>query len=122
VARLRRIIADDLMERWPELSNVLNPGAVELLTTRSQEFIDAVERHPSYREYREQMDAASGVPDPQKRRVKFERFVATAEDVILRENLQRMGDEARMAQYQALVAAESSTLGVASKGPVTATE
>jgi hypothetical protein len=43
--------------------------------------------------------------------VKFERFVATAEDVILRENLRRLGDAALMAQYGAIVAAEGAGLG-----------
>jgi hypothetical protein len=89
---------------------VLNPGAIELLTTRSQEFITAIEQHPRYEEYRAQVDEAERVPDPQKRRVKFERFVNTAEDVILRENLRRLGDAERLAAYQALVAAEATSL------------
>lgn len=108
--RLRDTIADDLKERWPELSNVLNPGAVELLTTRKDEFIKAVEEHPSYEEYRMQADLAARSPEPQKRRAKFERFVRTSQDVILRENLKRMGDEKRLAQYEAIVAAEAGLL------------
>jgi hypothetical protein len=109
-ARLRDIIADDLEQRWPELANVLNPGAIELLTTRGQTFVQAVEEHPSYRQYREQMEIASRRPDPEKRRVKYERFLRTAEDVILRENLRRLGDQKRLDQYKAIVAAESTSL------------
>jgi hypothetical protein len=109
-ARLREKIADDLKERWPELANVLNPIAIELLTTHDQEFVKAIEEHPHYEEYREQMDLATRQPDPQKRRAKFERFVRTAQDVILRENLTRLKDEKRLAQYQAIVAAEASFL------------
>src|SRR4029079_6271275 len=82
-ARLRDTIADDLKERWPELANVLNPGAIELVTTHSKEFVEAVEGHPKYKEYREQMDLAAREPDPQKRRAKFERLVRTGQDVIL---------------------------------------
>jgi hypothetical protein len=108
--RLRDTIADDLKDRWPELSNVLNPGAVELLTKRSGEFIEAVEEHPQYEEYRKQSELAERTPDPQERRAKFERFVRTAEDVILRENFKRQGDEKRLAQYQAIAAAESGLL------------
>jgi hypothetical protein len=108
--RLRDIIADDLKQRWPELANVLNPGAVELLTTRSQTFVDAVESHPRYEEYREQMDLAENTPSRQQRRTKFERFVRTAQDIILRENLKRLGDTDRLTQYQAIAAAESSFL------------
>jgi hypothetical protein len=70
-----------------------------------------VEHHPNYREYREQMEAAARRPDPQKRRAKFERFVRTTEDVILRENLKRLGDQRRLVQYEAIVALESASLG-----------
>ena len=55
--RLRETIAEDLEERWPALANAFNPGVIELLTTHSEEFIAAVEGHPRYREYRQQMDA-----------------------------------------------------------------
>ena len=115
--RLRDTIADDLKERWPELSNVLNPGAVELLTTRSQTFVQAVEGHPRYEEYREQMELADRTLDPQERRVKFERFVRTAQDVILRENLKRLGDQKRLAQYETIAAAESTLLHTADSPP-----
>jgi hypothetical protein len=108
--RLRDTIADDLKDRWPELSNVLNPGAVELLTKRSDEFVRAVEEHPRYEEYRTQAVLAERTPDPQKRRAKFERFVRTAEDVILRENLKRMDDQKRLAQYTTIAAAEAGSL------------
>jgi hypothetical protein len=82
------------------------------VTTRSKEFVAAVEGHPRYREYREQR-AAAAAPDPQKRRVKCERFVATTEDVILRANLRRLGDAARVAQYESIAAAEAQVLGAA---------
>jgi hypothetical protein len=109
-ARLRGTIADDLKDRWPDLANVLNPGAVELVTTRSKEFVEAVEGHPKYKEYREQMDLAAKEPDPEKRRAKFERFVRTAQDVIRRENLKRLEDTKLFDQYQAIVAAEATFL------------
>jgi hypothetical protein len=119
--RLREEIANDLRGRWPELSNVLNPGAIALVTTRSQEFVAAVEGHPRYAEYRQENAAAAGAADPQKRRVKYERLVATAEDVILRENLRRLGDATRLAQYEAIAAAEAmgltSTGGTAGAAP-----
>jgi hypothetical protein len=109
-ARLRDTIADDLKDRWPELANVLNPGAVELVTTHSREFVEAVEAHPKYKEYREQVDLATREVDPQKRRAKFERFVRTAQDVIRHENLKRQDDPKLLAQYQAIVAAEATFL------------
>jgi hypothetical protein len=109
--QLRDTIADELKQRWPELANVLNPGAVELLTTQSQTFVAAVEGHPRYEEYREQAELASRELDPRKRRVKYERFIRAAQDVILRENLKRLGDEKLLAQYEAIVKAESTSLG-----------
>jgi hypothetical protein len=112
--RLRDTIADDLKERWPELANVLNPVAVELVTARSKEFVEAVEGHPKYNEYREQKRLAAQEVDPQKRRAKFERFVHTAQDVIRRENLKRLDDQKLLTQYQAIVAAEASSLNSAS--------
>jgi hypothetical protein len=69
-----------------------------------------VEQHPAFEQYREYLELADRRPDPEKRRVKYERFVRTAEDVILRENLKRLGDEKRLAQYEAIVAAESASL------------
>jgi hypothetical protein len=109
-AQLRDTIADDLKQRWPELANVLNPESVELLTTKSPTFVAAVEGHPQYEEYREQMDLASRELDPRKRRVKYERFVRAAQDVILRENLRRLGDEKRLGQYAGIAASEATSL------------
>ncbi len=109
-SQLRGTIAGDLKERWPELGNVLNPGSIELLTKRGKEFIEAVEGHPKYKEYREQVELAEKEPDPEKRRVKHERFLLTVQDVILRENLKRLNDAERLAQYEAIVAAEAGTL------------
>jgi hypothetical protein len=88
----------------------LNPGAIELVTTRSKEFVEAVEGHPQYKVYREQVHVAGREVDPQKRRAKFERFVRTAQDVIRRENLKRLDKPKLLAQYQAIVAAETATL------------
>jgi hypothetical protein len=109
-AQLQDTIADDLKQRWPELANVLNPGAVELVTTRSKEFVEAVEAHPKYKEYLEQKALAASEPDRQKRRAKFERFVRTAQDVIRRENLNRLDDKKLLTQYQAIVTAEATSL------------
>jgi hypothetical protein len=112
--RLRDAIANDIEERWPELANVLNPKAIELLTSRGAEFIQAVEGHPQYAEYRALLEEADQQVDPAKRRVKFERFVSAAEDVILRENLRRLGDPKKLADYAAIVAAEGTTLAAES--------
>ena len=72
------------------------------------EFIEAVESHPKYREYRE---LAENQPlDQQKQTVKYERFLRIADNVALAENLRRANNARIIAQYQRLVAAEGKSL------------
>lgn len=108
--QLRRKIAGDLRRQWPELANVFNPLVLELLTTRSQEFIDAVEKHRDYARYRELADQEQNRPDPEKSIVKYERFLRFADNVILAENLKRMGDAERIAQFESILALERESL------------
>jgi hypothetical protein len=108
--QLRQKIANDLKRRWPELANVLNAVPLELLTTRSTEFITAVESHRDSKRYRELAETFAQQPSPEKQKVKYERFVRTAENVILRENLQLLDDKERLAEYEAIVKAENSWL------------
>jgi hypothetical protein len=108
--QLRQKIANDLKRRWPELANVLNAVPLELLTTRSTEFITAVESHRDSKRYRELAETFAQHPSPEKQKVKYERFVRTAENVILRENLQLLDDKERLAEYEAIVKAENSWL------------
>jgi hypothetical protein len=109
-SQLRRRIASDLKKRWPELANVLNPIAVELVTTRSGEFIRAIEGHRSYKRYRQLANEAKSAVSDQEQQVKYERFLRIADNVILAENLRRMNDPDKVAQYEAIVRAESNTL------------
>jgi len=105
-----REIASDLKQRWPALANVLNPLAIELITTRSEELVAAIEEHPKYLRYRELKLEAKTKLSEQKRKVKFDRFLRTADNVIMAENLKRMNDKTKFEQLQALVEAERRTL------------
>lgn len=105
---LRRRIAADIERKWPELANVLNPLPVALMTTRSAEFIAAIENHPEYKRYRD-LDDADQV-DEAKRRVKYDRFLRVADNVVMAENLRRINNPERIKQYESLVAAESGSL------------
>jgi len=109
-SQLRREIASDLKRRWPALANVLNPLAIELITTRSDEFLKAIEDHPDYQRYRELTIEERATLSEQKRKVKFDRFLRTADNVIMAENLKRMNDRMKIDQYLSLIAAESGTL------------
>ncbi|MCC9658598.1 hypothetical protein LOC70_22555 [Rhodopirellula sp. JC737] len=105
---LRRRIVRDLERRWPELANVLNPIAIDLLTSRADEFVEAVEGHRDYRRYRELLETSES--DADKEKVKYERFVRIADNVALAENLRRIGDAQKIAEYEAIVRSERSTL------------
>lgn len=109
--KLRQKIAADLQRRWPELVNVLNPRAIELVTERSETFVAAVREHPDFDRYRQELRRDAEKPNPKKQRVRIERFVRTAENVLLAENLRREGDQALIEHYESIVAAERGTLG-----------
>ena len=106
----KRKIADSLKRRWPGLANLMNPVSIELVTHRSDEFVKAIEGHADYRKYREQVAVGEGKLDPQKQRVKYERFLRIADNVVLAENLRRLNDPDRLAEYRQLEAAESTSL------------
>lgn len=107
-AQLKAKIASQLKRRWPELSNLMNPVAIELITTRQTEFIQAIEKHPSYAEYRQL--SQKEINSEQKRKVKYERFLRTVDNVIFAENLRRDDKAELVRQYDAIVAAERGTL------------
>lgn len=108
--QLRRQISSQLRARWPELANLMNPVVIELLTTRSDEFIHAVEEHPDYSRYRELTRAGSRELDESEKRVKYERFVMAMENVILRENLVRLGDANAIDHFQKIVENENGVI------------
>lgn len=108
--RLRSRIRDDIRDRWPELANTLNPVAIELLTTRSDEFVDAIEGHPEYARYRELIREAEPAVDQSKRMVKYDRFLRVADNVILSENLRRMKDAKKVREFESILQAERGLL------------
>lgn len=69
-----------------------------------------MESHRDYKRYRELADTFAQQPAPDKKKVKYERFVRTAENIILRENLRLLDDKERLAEYEAIVKAENSGL------------
>ncbi len=103
-------IANDLKTRWPELANVLNPKSIELVTRENEEFIHEVEQHPQYARYLELKSREELAMNEQNNQVKYERFLRTSDNVLLAENLRRLGKTKEVAEYEAIVAAESKTL------------
>ena len=109
-SQLRGKIASDVKRRWPALANVLNPLAIELMTTRSEEFVEAIEDHPDYQRYRKLILESRTTLSAEKRKVKYDRFLRTVDNVIMAENLRRMNDPAKIDQYDSLLKAEAGTL------------
>lgn len=112
--KLKSRIASDTKRKWPELANVLSPVSIELVTSRSEEFVKAIEGHPKYEEYRRLQEAekgkSSGTLSPDRKKVKYERWVRIAENAILAENLTRIADSDLQERFRQIVAAERSTL------------
>ena len=88
----------------------MNPVAIEMVTTRSEEFIQAVEGHPDFARYQELLRADSQQLDEREKRVKYERLVMAIENVILRENLMRLGDANAIDHFQKIVENESGAI------------
>ncbi len=111
VASLRRRIADDVRKRWPELANVLNPVAIDLLTSRADEFVSAIESHKDYRRYRQLATPATKPLNEAERRVKYERFARVADNVILAANLKHVVGQEQQRQLERILAAEAGAWG-----------
>jgi len=110
----KRAIQRDLKAEWPELSNLLNPAAVELLSTRAVQFVATIKSHSNYSDMaRLQAEIAAQENarlDLERRWVKTQRFIRTAENVALAANLPKVAPEGIVARYHQLLSAERGTL------------
>ena len=104
-----------LQARWPELKNRWNPRVAELLTTKADEVVEAIESHPDYDDFerlRLDVEANSDAQLDQDRVwVKCQRLLRTLENVALAANLPRVASPEVVARYRRLVAVESAPLG-----------
>ncbi|TWU40933.1 caspase family protein [Novipirellula artificiosorum] len=108
--QIRKRIASGVRTRWPELANVMNPKSIELVTTLQDRFVGAIEQHPEYSRYLELKSREESSPDEQYLRVKHERLLRVADNVLLAENLRRLDQPKELANYLAIVAAEREAL------------
>ncbi|QDT04595.1 hypothetical protein K227x_29880 [Rubripirellula lacrimiformis] len=107
---LQRRISGQLLKRWPALANVLNPLAIELLTTRSEEFVQTIHAHPDYAKYVELKETSENTISAAEQKVLYERFLRVVENVVLAENLRRIGNIEQIAQYGGLIRGERGQL------------
>jgi hypothetical protein len=101
-------------ERWPELSNLLNPAAMKAIAGEGDAIVRAIETSPQYNELQQQDDRLNAIEDEltelERKWVKCQRFIRTAENVALAENLALVASPAVRERYARLVAAEGGVL------------
>jgi len=108
--KLRMKIREDLRRKWPELSNLLNPTPIELLTNRQDEFIQAIKENESYDRYTELKEQANTELNDAERKVKYDRFLRVADHIILRENLKRKQADDQLNSLNQILELERSSL------------
>lgn len=111
---LRNKIKQDLVNRWPALSNTFSPGALDLIHGTPDTFVEAVHQHPKFDEWKQLGKERSTI---QKERFELDkqwalhmRLVRTLENIALEANLRQTAGTDVTARYDALLAAESGTL------------
>lgn len=111
----REKITDALQIRWPELRNRWDPAVDRLLNDEHDELVGAIEADPRYGEFTKLQDEMNKLIDSddalELRYAKCRRLMYCIESVALAHNLRLTADEASVARYEAIVAAEHGTLG-----------
>ena len=107
-------LAGMVRTRWPELANLLNPSAAKLIAGEGEEIVRAIESAPAYAQLRRQHDRLDAIDvedmDLERKWVKCQRFIRTAEHVALAANLPLVAGPDIRRRYDALRAAEGGTL------------
>ena len=117
---LKRTISNDIRYRWPDLSNILSPGAVKILTDHSDEFVAAVKSHPKYKEWDQVAKRRNAIQsqrfDLDKTWARHQRFIRTLENIALAQNLPEVAGPPVIERFQKLVAAERRNLQTLPQG------
>jgi hypothetical protein len=112
---LRNQIRARVLARWPEMSNAYHPATIAALTQHADEVVAAIESHPAFKRWDEQVRLADERADRsfelERRWVKCQRLLYTAESVALEANLDKFAGRLIQSRYQALRAAENATFG-----------
>ena len=103
-----------LLNRWPNLSNTLSPGALRLLTSDAGEFVKAAESHEKFKEltklFKDHKEIEGKRFELDKKWAWHQRFLRAVDNIALAANLPRLADEKVLARYQRLLDAESTSL------------
>jgi hypothetical protein len=113
-SRLLDDIKDSLIERWPFLSTAWHPQTVQLISSRPDEVIHAVQGHADYGDWqrlKSRLDQARAKDlDRERRWAKVQRFLLIAKGIVRAENFAREADDELKAAYQQILDLESQTL------------
>lgn len=105
-----------LKQRWPELSNLLNPQVSRLLSDQPDQVVAFIKSSAPYHDLKRQDDRLDVIDDKldelERKQAKCQRFLDVAEHVALANNLASVASPEICAQYDALIAEENGTLGV----------
>jgi len=112
---LRDQIRARVLARWPEMSNAYHPEAVAALTKDADEIVRTIESHPAFKRWDELVKLAGDREDQsfelERKWIKCQRFMYTAETVALEANLDRFATKLVQERYKAVRAAENASFG-----------
>jgi hypothetical protein len=114
-----RTLAVLVKRRWPELSNAWNPSVATLLSSDADQIVRMIESAPQYAELHKQDDRLDELEeqmdDLERKWVKCQRFIKTAEHVALAANLPSVAAPELVERYHQLIAAEGGVLNTVRK-------
>jgi hypothetical protein len=117
---LRPVLQSLLTNRWPELRNFLNPLAEKVIADEADRIVKTVESAPQYAEFLKRDEEVDRVESQslalERKWVKCQRFIRTAETVDLAANLASHASPEIQQRYHQLVVAENATLGLSPPG------
>jgi hypothetical protein len=118
---LRDQIRARVLARWPEMSNAYHPEMIAALTNEAADIVRTIESHPAFKRWEELSRQADERADQsfelERKWVKCQRFIYTAEPVALEANLEKLAVKSIRVKYDAIRAAENGTFGKAPTGP-----
>ena len=116
----RDAIRSTLYGRWPELSNLHTEESVELLTTASEEFVEAVEGHPRFKSWNAVKKEREAIDEErfalEKEWVQYIRFMRAHNNAVLAENLRILADPDDLSRFERIRKSESGGMSSATTG------
>jgi len=112
--QLGRNLQAHLKSRWPELGNPLHPQAAKILAEQADEVVRWIESAPAFKDFDakgqeiDRLDDQS--TDLERKWVKYQRFIRTAESVALAANLPKVAKQEVLDRYKTLVELEGGEM------------